>query len=540
VELDTAATTASLTLSPDGRRLAYVGIESGRTRLYLRDISEFDAKVIDGTEGARYPFFSPDGQWIAFFTARQLKRVAIAGGAPIVVSDVAAVGRGGTWGPDGNIVFPGDDNRLMSVRSLGGSPEPIASLDPEMDARRHTWPQYLPDGSGLLSTVDLSTLVVFSFATRRWRELLPGSQAQYLAAGYLAFHAAQEREGQLNVVPFDIDSLSVLGPPVSVLDGAFRSANSGAAFFAVTPTGTLAFAPGGYARTLVRVDRQGRRAPLVDDRRGFRFPRVSPDGRRVAVTIDPRPSQIWIYDLERGTGIPLATRGHSITPTWTPDGQRITYSGDGGIQWAAADGGEQPSPLIVAPPGAANIGGASWPTDEQAIVFHQELGAAGYDIWIARAGEEPRRLVSSPGRQLAGRLSPDSRWLAYESDESGRNEVYVRPFPNVDEQRWTISTAGGWTPVWAPDGRQIFYMNGASVMAAAVTTEGGTFAAGKPEMLFDGPFDTTQNNNFDVFPDGEHFLMVETDPDASPTKINLVQHWADEVVRIAESTSRTP
>jgi serine/threonine-protein kinase len=536
VELDTVSTTASIAVSADGRRIAYVGTAAGRKRLYLRNLDEFDARVIEGTDGARYPFFSPDDQWIAFFTSGELKRVAIAGGAPIAVCDVVSVGRGATWGIDGNIVFASSEGRLMRVRSQGGAPQPIVSLDPETDARRHTWPRYLPDGSGLLSTIDLNTLAVLSFSTRHWRELLPGSQAQYLDAGYLVFHALQEREGQVNAVAFDVKSLSVRGSPVSVLDGAFRSANDGAAFFAVARMGTLVFAPGGYARTLVSVDRQGHRSPLVEERRGFRFPRVSPDGQHIAVTIDPRPSQIWIYDLQRGTAIPLATKGHSLQAHWTLDGQRVVYSGPRGMESAAADGGGLPSVLLATAPGARNVGGATWSAD--GTVAFQQQGALDYDLWIWRPGEDPRPLVSSPARENIARLSPDSRWLAYQSDESGRNEVYVRPFPNADEQRWTISNAGGWTPVWAPDGREIFYMKGASVMAAAVTTDAEKLIVSKPEELFSGPFDTTQDDNFDVFPDGQHFLMVERDPDANPTKLNVVQHWGGEVARIVQAAQR--
>ncbi len=541
VELDTADTTRPLALSPDGRRLAYVGGTDGRKRLYVRSLDEFDAKVIDGSDGARFPFFSPDGKWVAFFANRELKRASIAGGAPTVVCDAATVSRGGSWGPDGYIVFPTNDEGLLRVKADGGKPEPIATLDPEIDGRHHTWPQYLPDGSGLVSTVDFHTLVVLSFATRRWRELLPGSQPLYLDAGYLVFHADRVREGQIDAVPFDIATLTLRGPPFPVLDSVFRSASSGAVFFAIARTGTMAFTPGGYARTLVRVNRQGRRSPLVEQRRGFRYPRVSPDGQRVAVTIDPRPSQIWVYDLQRGTGIPLTSQSHNIAPTWTRDGQRVVFStSPTKLFWAAADGRDQPS-VLLAPtgPDVQNIGPASWSSDGT-LVFEQEFPATSADIWTTRPGEPPTPLIASPAAELNARLSPDSRWIAYESNESGRQEVYVRPFPNVNEQRIALSTAGGSTPVWAPDGREIFYMSGTTLMSVAVTTDGGTFVAGKPEMLFDGPFDTTQSDNFDVFPDGNHFVMIETDPGASRDKINLVQNWADEVARIAQSAARTP
>jgi serine/threonine-protein kinase len=539
VTLDTAAATRSLALSADGRRLAYVGTAAGQKRLYVRSLDEFDAKPIDGTDGARYPVFSPDGKWIAFFTDRQLKRVSIAGGAPIVVCDIPPIGRGATWGPDGYIVFASEVSGLMRVKAEGGEPAPIETLDPEIDGRRHTWPEYLPDGSGLVSTIDLRTLVVLSFATRHWHELLPGSQAQYLDSGYLVYHASETREGQLNAVALDVDKLALRGSPFPVLDGAFRSANAGAAYFAVARSGTLAFALGGHARTLVRVDRQGHRSPLIQERRGFRFPRVSPDGQRIAVTIDPRPSQIWVYDLQRGTGLPLTTRGHNIGPSWSQDGERVAFS-SGGIFWAPADGREQPSVLVALTTGVRNISEASWSRDGRTLVFQQQFPDTDYDIWTMRAGESPEPLIASPARELGAKLSPDSRWIAYESNESGRNEVYARPFPNVNEQKWTLSTAGGWNPVWAPDGREVFYMNGPTVMAVPVTADGKALVAGKPEALFDGPFDTSQNNNFDVFPNGREFVMVEKDPDANPTKIDVVQNWSGEVARLAQSATGAP
>ena len=173
-------------------------------------------------------------------------------------------------------------------------------------------------------------------------------------------------------------------------------------------------------------------------------------------------------------------------------------------------------------------------------MFSEESPDTDYDIWTIRTGESPEPLIASRARELGARLSPDSHWIAYESNESGRTEVYARPFPNVNDQKWTLSTAGGWNPIWGPDGRELFYMNGATVMAVPVTTDGGAFVAGKPEALFDGPFDTSQNNNFDVFPDGRQFVMVEKDPDANPTKIDVVQNWGSEVARLAQTATRTP
>jgi Tol biopolymer transport system component len=529
-ELDAGQTTAPLALSPDGRQLAFVAGSEGRTRLHLRAFDTFTTKPIEGTDGAQYPFFSPDGAWVAFFADEKLKRVSIAGGAPVPICDAPAFGRGGTWGGDGMIVFARASSGLLMVPAAGGKPEPVASRDAAVDARFHAWPQFLPDGQHLLSTVtglvaeNQSALAVLSLKDRSWHVLGPGSQAQYLSPGYLVYHDTNAREGQLSAVPFDPGTATLRGTPISVLDGVFRAANNGAAFFALAQTGALVFAPGGFARGLVFVDRQGRRTPLTNERQGFRFPRFSPDGRKVAVDVDPRPSQLFIYDVDRASRMPLSNGG--ITPVWTPDGQRVAFSFRGGISWKPADGSRAEEQLLeVGRP--ANP--TSWSADGRVLIFQEDDPVTQYDIWVSPRGEKPRPLIATPSREMGGRLSPDGRWLAYYSNESGRNEVYVRPFPNVNEQRWTVSTAGGQSPAWSPDGRELFYMNAAAMMAVSIQTRGPSLAAGTPEFLFDGPFDTTQDMNFDVSPDGTRFVMVEADPDASPTRLQVVLNWPAEL-----------
>jgi eukaryotic-like serine/threonine-protein kinase len=534
-ELDTRAMGAPLALSADGRRLAYGATTEGRTRLYLRNFDAFEARVIDGTDDARYPFFSPDGQSLGFFADGKLKRVAITGGAPVVVCDAPAIGRGGTWGLDGTIVYSHAEAGLIRVSAEGGQPARLTSRDAAMDARFHAWPQFLPDGRGLVSTVteggNPPALVGIAFATGEWHRLLPGSQAQILGDGYLVYHALQVREGQLNVVRFDAARMAVQGSPALALDGVFRAANSGAAFFAVSQSGTMIFAPGGFARSLVSVDRRGHRTPMFGERRGFRFPRLSPDGRRLAVTIDPRPPQVWVYDVERGSRTPIAP---GVTPVWTVDGQRVLMSGANKIMWAAADGSSPPEPLVQKNrTNTTTMNPNGWSSDGRFLIFQEQTPPNDYDIWVAPRGEKPRPLVATPARDMGARLSPDGRWLAYYSNESGRFEVYVRPFPNVNDHKWMASTTGGWTPVWSPDGRELFYLNGTSMMVTRVETRGRDLALGKPEFLFDGPFDTTQDMNFDIWPDGQRFLMVEADPNARPNRVNVVVNWLDELRRLA-------
>jgi serine/threonine-protein kinase len=532
-QLDTRAQAMPLALSPDGRLLLYAARSAGRVQLYLRSLDAFETKPIAGTEGARYPFFSPDGQWVAFFADGKLKRVSVQGGYPVTVCDTPGVGRGGTWGGDGTIVFDPGASGLMSVAADGGIPTPITSQDTEMDANDLSWPQFLPGGRALVATVghqENAALVMLSLDTGTWSRLGQGFQAQYVPSGHLVFHAPGVREGELQAVSFDLERAAIQGAPVSVLDGVFRAEDGGGAYYGVSANGTLVFAPGGHARTLVRVDRNGRRTPLLDDRRGFRMPSISPDGRLVAVTIDPRPSQIWIYDLGRRSGQPIATEGHNIVPLWTLDGRRVVYAAED-MYWRMADGSSQAERLLMRDhwefPG-------SWTKDGRTLVYAGYDPESGNDIWALPPNGDPLPLLTTRANELSPKLSPDARWLAYMSDESGRFEVYVRPFPNVDDGKWVLSTDGGEFPVWSPTSRELFYMNGTTMMSVPVQLQ-GTFSADTPQPLFTGPFETG-STQFDIFPAGSHFVMVEADPDARPTHINVVVNWAEELKGLTVSS----
>ena len=420
----------------------------------------------------------------------------------------------------------------MRVDAAGGTPIPIVSRNPEIDERTHRYPRFLPDGRGIVSTVrflpgfEPEAVAVLDLESEEWHVVGLGVQGQYLPSGHLLFHAGSGEEGELHAVPFDIDDMTVRGARVSVLEGVFRASNGGAAYYAVSDNGTLAFAPGGHAHTLVRVDRRGRRTPLSEDRLGFRFPQLAPDGQRLAVTIDPRPSEIWVYDLARGTRIPVATDDHSINPVWTPDGRRVAYRHVAEIYWRAADGTTAAERMLDLPAVASP---STWSPDGEWLLFMMEDSNRRWDIWGRRDGGQPEPIVATAPNEMQARLSPDGQWLAYHSDESGRNEVYVQPFPNVTEGRWTISTDGGHSPVWSPDGTELFFMNGTELWAVSGEADGKTFEAGVPEVLFDGPYATTQAGNFDVFPDGDHFVMVEADPDAEPSRLHIIQGWFEEL-----------
>jgi Tol biopolymer transport system component len=528
-ELDTRDTAAPLALSRDGRRLAYVAKDGREFQLFIRSMEEFAARPVAGSEGARYPFFSPDGSAIAFFLPGQLMRVGVQGGRPVKVCDVPAIMQGGTWGADDTIVFATAASGLMRVPASGGTPVQVSTRG--QVPRILSWPQFLPGSRAVLATAGPAldaSMGILSLETGTWREIGQGFQAQALPSGHLIFHASAVREGEIRAARFDLAGHTIQYTAVPVVDGVFRAENGGGAYFAAAEGGTFVFARGGHARTLVRVDRNGRRTPLLQDRRGFRMPRLSPNGRYVAVTVDPRPSEVWVYDLVRQTGFALATGGHNISPVWSPDGRSIAYFSQGDMYRRPADGSGKAENLLRSEgpqyPGA-------WTPDGRAIVYVEDQLANRSDVWLLTLGAEARPLIAESAREFGPRISPDGRWLAYASQESGRRvEVYVRPYPNVDAGKWLVSTNGGLNPVWSPDGRQLYYVNGSTVMSVAVTTRGHTFDAGEPQELFSGPFETG-SPQFDVAADGT-FVMVEADPDAKPTQIHVVLNWAEELKRL--------
>ena len=531
-ELDTRGGAGPLAIAPDGRQVAYVANGGRAAQLHLRSVESFDARAIPATDGAQFPFFSPDSEWVAFFADRKLKRVAVRGGAPVTICDVAVLGQGGAWGPDGTIVFDPGDYGLMRVPASGGVPQRITVGDDAIDRSHLSWPHFLPSGRSVIATVGPlgaadSYLVALALDKREWRRLTAGSQAQYMRPGYLVYHAPAVQEGEIDAVWFDEESLTIRGAPVAAVDSVFRAQNGGAAYFATAQNGTLIFTSGGNARTLVRVDRNGRRSPLTDDRRGFRHPEISPDGRKVAVTVDPRPSQVWVYDLERRTGIPISRDGHSLGPVWSSDGRHVTYSSNLDIFWRLADASGPASRLLTR---EGSQYPTSWTRDGQLLLYDDGAEAApnSSDIWLLPTSGTPRPLIATPHEERAARVSPDGRWVSYHSDESGRLEVYVRPFPDVNGGKWLVSTAGGRRPVWSRSGRELFYALGTSLMRVPITARGAEFVAGTPEALFSGPFDLT-TTDFSVAPDSTAFIMVESDPSARPTQVRVVINWREEL-----------
>ncbi len=559
-----------VSLSPDGSLLAYAAaVAGGRTSLFLRPLDELEARAIPETEGASAPFFSPDGRWVAFYADGMLKKVSVAGGVPLTISDAPPVWSA-TWGDTDRIVFattlPGSGLWLVSAN--GG--EPVQVTTPMANDEQHGYPQLLSGGTQALFSVrreDKWQLALVAVDSRDWRLLgngrVIGEGAQYVSTGHLVY----AQSGGLVATPFDPSNERLDQPPIPLLERVETSRFGGAYFAVAARAGTLVYVPAGAAvadRTLLRVDRDGRAAPLIDAHAGYESPALSPDGRQAAVMIaSDMGSDIWIIDLERATRTRFTAGGTSAFPVWGPDGSKLAFQstapGPWNLLWKPLDGNSAAQPLLD---GAGAEGAASWPNaganllpgtlptlsgggpqfpmswtpDGATLAFHERKPSGERDIWVVSSGEAPVPFLLTPFDERSPRFSPDGAWLAYASDESGRDEVYVQPFPGPGP-KWIVSTDGGIEPVWSRNGRELFYRNGDRMMVVAVASN-GEFTAGRPRQLFEARFDRGDNGpNYDVSRDGTWFVVPRSDRVAAPAELHVVLNWFGEVTARAQSGS---
>jgi len=530
-------TVPSVAISPDGRRLAYAAVRSEQFQLFVRLFDSIDVTALAGTEGASAPFFSPDGQWIGFFAQGKLKKVLAAGGGLQTLCDAAA-DLGGTWAPDGSIYFaPLSTSGIWTVPATGGTPREFSKVDREHGEFSHRWPQVLPDGHTVLFTIwtgpgwDEKHLALQNGEGGERRILLRGaSTGRYVSSGHLLYAKADE----LVTVPFDRAGLRVTGAPVTLVEHADDLIGEGTPY-AVSDTGTLVYIKsdaGVYRRQLVWVGTNGQMERLPAPPGAYTDPEIAPDGRSVALSIQGAMQSLWIYDFTRATLTTLPASGSSQAPVWTPDGHRLIYrgtrTGHRNLFWRAANGDGEEERLSTGE-GLQTPGSMS--PDGVTLVFTDTPPGAGRDVWMVRLDGDrtPRAVLQTPFNESAPHLSPDGKWLAYSSTESGRSEIYVRPFPDAGG-RLTISTDGGSEPRWSRDGRELFYRNGERMLAVTMTA-GSMPAAGPARLLFTGRYQVSDAGvaGYDVAPDGR-FLMIE--PKTSPqsaTQISVVLNWFDEV-----------
>ena len=533
-----------LALSSDGTRLVY----SANEQLYLRALDQTEATPVRGTEGgARSPFFSPDGEWVGFWVAGELKKVAIRGGAPVRLCE-AQNPYGASWSADDTILF-GQRRGILSVSANGGTPEVIILLEGAAEVGHG--PHILPGQKTVLFTLgdglnwNDAQIVVHSLETGERKVLIAGGRdARYLATGHLVYVL----EGTLLAVPFDAGRLEVTGGPVPVVEGIRTPVTaSGAAQLSLSETGSLVYVVAGRReeRTLVWVDRQGKEEALTAEPRAYVYPRLSPDGSRLALEVRDQETDIWVWDFVPGTLTRITFgRSRDLYPIWTPDGASVAFASNRNgvydLYSKAADGTgaverltenlNRDSPNAFTPDGSQLVFGSVSGTQE------------GWDLRVLSLGGSSEPLLATEFNERNAELSPDGQWLAYESNASGQYEIYVRPFPNVDEGQRLISRDGGTRPLWAPDGRELFYLSrGGELMAVRVQTE-PSFAPGNAQVVFGGrTLAPALGRSYDISPDGKRFLMIkEPTRDASSTEIILVQNWFQELERLVPTGPTEP
>jgi Tol biopolymer transport system component/tRNA A-37 threonylcarbamoyl transferase component Bud32 len=522
-----AIASSFLSVSPDGNKLAFVAEDSiGHSTLWIRDLGSQTAQPLPGTDDAWAPFWSPDSRFIAFTAGAGLKKVPAAGG-PAETITASPANDMGTWNRDGVILFStGAGSAILRVPSAGGSATPVTSLDASQQVLGHSWPCFLPDGKHFLYTIYTSNpenrgIYVGSLDSKETKLILKGpSFATYSPPGYLLFN----RAGTLLAQPFDADRLELKGDAIPIAEGVQFSAVDGKGPVAVSANGVLAYrlVPTAAQNKLVWVDRKGAELPLTAPPHAYRNPRLSPDGQRVAVTIDELGTQEWLLDTRRGTLTRLTFEGsYNGALAWTPDGKRVAFGSDRAgprnLFWQLADGSGGVERLATSVRGQV---ASSWSPDGQTLAFEQSNPGTGYDLFVYRLGDrkvEP--FLQTRFNEIAPQFSPDGRWLAYVSDESGRNEVYVQPYPGPGG-KWQISTEGGTEPVWARNG-ELFYRNGDKMMAVGTTTK-GNFSADTPKVLFEGHYATYNTMPaYDVTPDGQRFLLARA-AEQGPQEISVV------------------
>jgi serine/threonine-protein kinase len=548
-----APTFSSLVLSPDGTRLVFVGsVSAAPSRLFTRRLNEATITEIVGTQGATNPFFSPDGQWVAFWNGVKIAKVPVDGGAVVPLADLAGMG-GGSWVEDGHLVVgtgrPGSA-ALVRIPAAGGAPSPIVNLI--AGELYHTFPQVLPGQNAVLVTsvhtppgIETSNIDIVSLADGSRKTLLRGgTSARYLASGHLVYAT---RAGMF-AVPVDIDKAVMRGTAVPIMDGAIFDPITGGAQFDVSG-GTIVYRKnaGGSATTPMHVqwlDAAGKQEALVGKPGIYAGPpRLSPDGRRLAIAIrDGANQDIYVYDPQREAMTRLTTGGGTFAnPVWTRDGRYIIFgSFSGGLSWTRADGAGQPQPLFsstsvqfpssVIPDGTRLAFGQ---IDGKPQIWSVELSE---DKGVLKAGT-PTRFLTSAYQDVAGAFSGDGRWIAYHSNESGIFEVYVRPFSTSssgEQGKTQISNGGGVWPVWSPNGRELFYQGGGQIMAVAYSTSAGSIVAEKPRVWAGN---VAGSAGFDVAPDGKRLAVilptVALDLTRQDHTFVLVQNFLDELRRRA-------
>jgi serine/threonine-protein kinase len=538
---------SDVVLSPDGTRLVFVSRSSDSVaHLNTLRLGETIPTELPGTDGARGPFFSPDGQWVGFWASGRLKKTAIDGGAPVVLCEAVDLS-GGSWGEDGRIIAALSFGKLSTVPSSFGAPTILADFtDDSIDPR---WPQVLPGDRYVLFTAvgpqgpNGANIEVLSLADGTRKVLVRGGTfGRYLSSGYLMY----VNQGTLFAVPFDVNRMAVSSrAAVPILDDVVYSSTFGFAQLDVSRAGTMVYRRSAARGQLMaaRLERSGRNTPLPMKPGQYTFPRLSPDGQRLALAVtESGITNIWIHERQSERFTRLNSVPGEYSPTWTRDGRALIIGSRTGLYWMTVDGAGPPQALVK-----RNTIDVPWSLtpDGTRLAYHELSPSTGFDLWTVpirmtesglTAGE-PERFLQTPAYETYPSFSPDGRWLAYGSGEFGKWEVYVRPFPDRGSKEVQVSLGGGRIPRWLPNGRELLYRNDDQrIMVSPYSVKDGIFVVDKPREWASMQLgDTGVLSNFDVGTDGTHAigLMPAAKPEEhqSANHVTVALNFSDEVRR---------
>ncbi len=538
LSFDVRETRPVMVISPAGDEVVFVATDGETRRLYRRSLNSLDTVALDGTEGAKAPFYSPNGLWVGFAAAdNRLKKVSLESGQVVTLTDGSW--GAGSWGEEGSIIYtPNYLEGLWRVSASGGAAEELTHPDPAVGELNHSWPDHIPESDALVFTsfrlpLAESRIELFDTATGERRLLIEnGVFGRFVASGHLLF----VRENVVLAVPFDSRKLELTGPPVPVLEDAFVAPYEGNSQFAVSDTGTLIHAPASLLsppRRIVWVDRQGREEVLLEADRRYSNPSLSPDGRSIALTIDDGNPDIWVYQVDRKVLSRLTFSPRSEhTPIWYPDGRRVAFVLDAPpfhLYAAPADGSSEPTAVLESP--IDSYAEVISPDGRWMVVRQSTEG--DYSLWLLELGDGPlaRPLHETRFTERFATLSPDGRYVAYESNESGRPEIYIQSFPDSGV-RIQATRDGGEAPMWAGNS-ELFFWNGDHFFTVPVRTT-PELTIGEPEALFEARrYTRNMSQEYGVTADGRRFLMA-TIPEASkPREVQIVLNWFTELERLA-------
>ena len=530
---------APLAISPDGTLLAYVGRDRTGSHLFLRPLGSFESTKVPGSEYADAPFFSPNGDWVGFFTPGKLKKVSVSRGSPIDIANVASSAFGASWGRGDVIVFARNlSGGLWRVSADGGTPEQLTRPDFGENGYAHVWPQHLPDGRHVLFLrwgADWTSRIL-DLETGRTTVARPGIVAgdMYLPSGHLTY-ADTSGSGSLLVAPFDLQKLAVSGSAIPVLDDVRHlESKSARPYIAVSQSGTAVYVTSEIGEaTLMWADRDGDTTPILSREGNISHVRLSPDGD--TAVFDDEQQSLWSLDIQRGSVDILANRTNFETgvsgPIWHPDGERVTVSSNEAGSWDLyeIDVAERGQPLVLLVREYDQFP-YSWSRNGRLLSYVENHPETGNDIWVLPRDEEPVPILQTGANETNPVFSPDGRFLAYVSNESGQLQVYLRSYP--EGKVLGVSLDGGEEPVWSRDGGELFFRQGDQLFAVTFTTE-PEMAVSAPTVLFELPFDRSLPAGsvpyYDVSPDSQSFLVVSERP---TTEFKVIQNWFEELKRL--------